>query len=724
MLNKNQYEKYFYFGMLAGISIFLINLYYFSHPFWKGIGLTWEILDNLCLRLYRGGAFERSYRTKIIALVLIAMGMMSRNSRSRLVEWYYVAGVGVISGIAYLYPFPSAIMYAAFSGTGLIGLSWVIGMISRRETGAIINDDNETFMQCNEKIENENSVNLPTVYQYQKKKHKGWINVVNPFRATFVLGNPGSGKSYSVFEPFIEQMIMKGYAMFLYDYKYPTLSVNAYNKLLQYKDNYDVKPEFCVLNFDDPRHSFRANPLDPKFLEDQADCTEIADLIMLSVNKVAREKTDFFTESSKTLIDGIFWFLRNYEGGKYCTFPHALEFMAQDYRKVIGLLVSDPDIKAKISSFSDAYFAGANEQLQGMLSSAKIPLSKFQSKNLYWALTGDDFSLDINDPKHPKILCVGNNPKRDYIYSTTISLYTSRMFKCISFPGKRKCSVIIDELPTIFLLGLDKIINTCRSFLVAFVGGAQDISQLIRDYGQKDADVILNTPGNVFVGQVSGKTAKAYSAAYGKEDKVRESESIGRNNESVSISMQKDELISTRKIETLSTGTFFGKVSDTFSEKVERKLFCGEIIRDNKKVAKEKKTWVDMPVLTDFGEEQIRRDVMQDTEYHIRERIAAEMRSSGAIYHPDDLKKKVDRQYAKMTRKEKRDAIEEIIEDKVTTMVNVILEANFRRIQREAAEIIEKAWSDDEDAGVSNQSDSPMPPPIDIAAFMDPWHDL
>ena len=722
MLNKNQYEKYFYFGILFGVLLLLLNLYYYAHPLWQESGLSWRVLDNLCVRLARSPLFSNSLKTKFAALMLISLGMLSKSSKAREVDLKIVAVVGVISAAAYVTPFPRHGLYAFFTVIGFSGLIWVVSMIARRKTKAIINDDNETFPQCPDKIVNDNSINLPIVYQYQQKMHNGWINVVNPFRGILVLGSPGSGKSYSVYEPIIDQMMSKGYTMCVYDYKYPTLSKNVYNKLLQYRHKFKVKPEFCVLNFDDPVHSLRANPTHPSYIMDQADCAEIAELIMLNINKVAREKSDFFTESSKALLDGVFWYLRTHEEGRYCTFPHAIEFLNQDYRKVIAILISDPDVKTKISSFADALNAGANDQLQGMIASTRIPLSKFTSRNLYWILTGDDFNLDINDPEHPKILCIGNNPDREIIYGTCIALYTSRMFKRVNHPGRVKCGVLLDEMPTIFLPGVDKILNTCRSNGVVFVLGGQDVSQFYRDYGKKEADVLINTPGTTFIGQVNGESAKTMSQVFGKLDRVRESESIGRSTDSVSISMQEKEIMPARKIETLSTGTFFGRVADTHSDKIERKLFCGEIQRDNKAVAEEKERWVDIPAMTDFGADYIRREIYAAPEDYIKDQIRYEFEISGVLYHPEEIDDEVNAKYAKLDDAERNRLLDEIIQFKLDKLMDHVIEFNYQRIKDEAADLVARAWKND-GSGESDDSDMGNDP-LSAPVMVDPFHEF
>ena len=730
MLNKNQYEKYFYFGILFGVLLLLLNLYYYAHPLWENSGLSWYVFDNLCRRLSKSPLFSHSLKTKFAALVLISLGMFTRSSKAREVDLKIVAVVGAISAAAYIIPFPRHGLYAIFTIIGFVGLVWVVSMIARRETKAIINDDNETFPQCPDKIDNDDSINLPIVYQYQQQIHNGWINVVNPFRGILVLGSPGSGKSYSVYEPFIDQMMSKGYTMCVYDYKYPTLSKNVYNKLLQYQDKYKVKPEFCVLNFDDPMHSLRANPTHPSYIMDQADCAEIAELIMLNINKVAREKNDFFTESSKSLLDGVFWYLRTHENGRYCTFPHAIEFLNQDYKKVIAMLVSDPDVKTKISSFADAFYAGANDQLQGMIASTRIPLSKFTSRNLYWILTGDDFNLDINDPENPKILCIGNNPDREIIYGTCIALYTSRMFKRINHPGKLKSAVLLDEMPTIFLPGVDKILNTCRSNGVVFVVGGQDITQFVRDYGKKESDVLVNTPGTTLTGQVTGETAKTMSNAFGKQDRVRESESIGRSTDSVSISMQEKEIMPIRKIETLSTGTFFGRVADTHGQQIERKLFCGAIQRDNKAVAAEKATWVDIPVMTDFGADYIRKKIMANPEPYVKDQIRYELKISGILYPDDLLDEEVESRYSDLDLQEFRRLQEEIIDYKLKLLMEEVVEANYQRIKDEVADLVARAWagdeagSDDAEDGSSEEEKIEEEKPGTEPVFVEPFHEI
>ena len=401
-----------------------------------------------------------------------------------------------------------------------------------------------------------------------------------------------------------DQQIEKGFAMYIYDYKFPDLSEIAYNHLLRHRKAYEVQPKFYVINFDDPRRSHRCNPINPDFMSDISDAYESAYTIMLNLNRTWIQKQgDFFVESPIILLAAIIWFLKIYENGRYCTFPHAIEFLNRPYAQIFPILTSYDELANYLSPFMDAWEGGAQDQLQGQIASAKIPLSRMISPALYWVMTGDDFSLDINNPKEPKILVVGNNPDRQNIYSAALGLYNSRIVKLINKKKQLKSSVIIDELPTIYFRGLDNLIATARSNKVAVCLGFQDFSQLTRDYGDKESKVIQNTVGNVFSGQVVGETAKTLSERFGKVLQQRQSMTINRNDKSTSISTQMDSLIPASKISNLTQGMFVGAVSDNFDERIEQKIFHAEIVVDSAKISAETKSYKPIPVIAAFTNE-------------------------------------------------------------------------------------------------------------------------
>jgi len=607
---------------MRGISVIflLINCYWFCYEAFHVWGFTLGIIDKILMNFQRTtGLFSSILWSKLFCVVFLALSCLGTKGVKEekitwtriwtvlfsgfvfyfLNWWLLVLPIGKV-GAASLYIFTLSIGYICL----LMGGVWMSRLLKNNLMDDVFNTENESFMQETRLMENEYSVNLPTRFYYKKKWNNGWINVVNPFRASMVLGTPGSGKSYAIVNNYIKQQIEKGFAMYIYDYKFPDLSEIAYNHLLNHLDAYKVKPQFYVINFDDPRKSHRCNPINPAFMTDISDAYESAYTIMLNLNRSWIQKQgDFFVESPIILLAAIIWFLKIYEDGKYCTFPHAIEFLNRPYAQIFPILTSYDELANYLSPFMDAWEGGAQDQLQGQIASAKIPLSRMISPALYWVMTGDDFSLDINNPNEPKVLVVGNNPDRQNIYSAALGLYNSRIVKLINKKKQLKSSVIIDELPTIYFRGLDNLIATARSNKVAVCLGFQDFSQLTRDYGDKESKVIQNTVGNVFSGQVVGETAKTLSERFGKVLQQRQSMTINRNDKSTSISTQMDSLIPASKISNLTQGMFVGAVSDNFDERIDQKIFHAEIVVDSAKVSAETKTYEPIPTIADFTNE-------------------------------------------------------------------------------------------------------------------------
>ena len=642
---------------LRAVSIILaiMNVYWYCYEAMRMWGVTIGVVDRILINFNRtGGLFHSILYTKLFSLLLLALSCLgTKGVKAEKMSWskiWTVLAVGSclfflnwwilllpIShlGNATLYIFTMTAGYICL----LMGGLWMSRLLKHNLMEDVFNNENESFMQETKLMENEYSVNLPTRFYYKKKWQRGWINVVNPFRATIVLGTPGSGKSFAVVNNYIKQQIEKGYSMYIYDFKFSDLSTIAYNHMMNHQNGYKVKPQFYVINFDDPRRSHRCNPIHPDFMSDISDAYESAYTIMLNLNKTwVQKQGDFFVESPIILFAAIIWYLRIYKNGKFCTFPHAIELLNRRYEDVFPILTSYPELENYLSPFMDAWQGGAMEQLAGQIASAKIPLSRMISPQLYWVMSASEFTLDINNPEEPKILCVGNNPDRQNIYGAALGLYNSRIVKLINKKGQLKSSVIIDELPTIYFKGLDNLIATARSNKVAVCLGFQDFSQLVRDYGDKEAKVVINTVGNIFSGQVVGETAKTLSERFGKVLQKRQSISINRQDVSTSINTQMDSLIPPSKISGLTQGMFVGSVSDNFTERIEQKIFHAEIVVDTDKVKREESHYQPIPIINDFKDtngndcmkqaiqdnyNQIKEDVKQIVKDEL-ERIAAD----------------------------------------------------------------------------------------------------
>ena len=605
------------FGRAVSIFLLVVHVYVYCYPSITAWHLNLEVIDRILVNFNNTtGIFNCILWSKLLAVLLLAVSCLGTHGvKGEKITWPKIYAA-LVAGCALFFlnwwllelPLPHMANTAFYIFTltaGYLALLmsglWMSRIYRHNLMEDVFNMENESFMQETRLMENEYSVNLPTRFYYKKRWNNGFVNIVNIFRACMVIGTPGSGKSYAIVNSYIRQLIAKGFAIYIYDYKFDDLSTIAYNSLLKNMDKYEIKPRFYVINFDDPRRSHRCNPINPEFMTDISDAYEASYTIMLNLNRTWIEKQgDFFVESPIILLAAIIWYLKIYKNGIYCTFPHAVELLNKSYSDLFTILTSYPELENYLSPFMDAWKGNAQDQLQGQIASAKIPLTRMISPQLYWVMTGNDFSLDINNPKEPKLLCVGNNPDRQNIYSAALGLYNSRIVKLINKKKQLKCAVIIDELPTIYFRGLDNLIATARSNKVGVLLGFQDFSQLTRDYGEKESKVIQNTVGNIFSGQVVGETAKTLSERFGKVLQQRQSVSINRQDVSTSINTQLDSLIPASKIANLSQGTFVGAVADNFDERIEQKIFHAEIVVDHTKISAEEKAYQKIPVINDF----------------------------------------------------------------------------------------------------------------------------
>lgn len=627
-------ENFATFSTIAALLLTVVIAYYQMAPTLVERGWTFggmKIINGILkeLRPLLSGTWYA--RGLVILLLIGAAAMRTNKAYDKSPTGPIVASI--LGTLLYLLPIQDRpFLFPITMIVGLFVCSYGYSMLGHLVIGISKAPEEDLFLQCDERIETDYSINIPYHYMYEKKRHDAYINVVAPFRASMVMGTPGSGKSFAIYNKCIEDMVRKGYTMFLYDYKFPDLTEELLNEIY-YQRKYEglwkdqkVLPKMYILNFDDPMRSNRCNPIRHSYITDPADTTEIADLLFKNINKgTSKGSFDFFNESAKVYLDALICFLANYDPdaiyggddgytvvgsktdyvnkGCYCTFPHVIELMACNYEKTFQILQFTHGLEAKISPFASALEKGTMEQLLGQVASAQIPLGRFVSPALYWIMTGDDFTLDINNPEEPKIVCMGNNPKRQSIYGSAIALYTSRMFALINQKHKLHSAVLFDELPTVFIKGLDNLIATARSNKVAIILGAQDRSQLKRDYGDDEAKVIFSTVGNILSGQVNEETAEALSKMFGKEFREQQSRSISmdaQGNDSKSISFQQQEIMPASRIGTLTQGMFLGRVADNHDTPIERKLFCGTIDVDMDRIKKKKKEWQKVPIITDF----------------------------------------------------------------------------------------------------------------------------
>jgi hypothetical protein len=612
---------------MIAITLLTLHFYYYLYAAFHEWQLVSKFSDRLINNIIKTGLYSNFHKSKLIALAFLAISLLGIKGRKDDKQTYKTAFAYLLTGLltyfisclVLLIKWPVttlAIVYMALTSIGfmlaLTGGTLLSRIIKDNLQHDIFNSENETFPQEERLLQNEYSVNLPARYQLKTKMRNSWINIINPFRGLLVLGTPGSGKSYFVIRHVITQHIKKGFSMFVYDFKFPDLSVIVYNTWLKNKDKYKGKSACYFINFDDLTRSHRCNPLEPSGMLDITDAAESARTILLGLNREwIKKQGDFFVESPINFLSAIIWFLRKYEDGAYCTLPHVIEFMQLDYDSLFTVLRLEQEIEVLINPFVNAYLNDVMEQLEGQIASAKVAMARLSSPQLYYVLSGMDFTLDINNPDEPKLVCMGNNPQKIQIYGAVLSLYVNRLVKLVNQKGKLKSSLIFDEFPTIYLNGIDSLIATARSNKVATTLGIQDVSQLRKDYGREQADVIMGIVGNIVSGQVTGDTSKQLSDRIGKIMQDRQSLSINSQDTSVSKSKQLEAAVPASKISALSSGEFVGMVADDPDNKIDLKAFHCDILNDHEALKTEENGYKPIPILRQVDNAMVQRNYMQ-----------------------------------------------------------------------------------------------------------------
>jgi len=626
--NEQALRKILDMTRLIGIAILGIHCYYYCFTAFEEWHLTSTLTNRLISNINNTGLFQPFNKSKLFALGFLFISLLGAKGRKDDKLSYKTAltylGIGLmiyfvssvtlslklsLTTVAIIYMSMTAIGFMLVLSGGTL-ISRVIK--TKLNSKDIFNKENETFPQEERLLQNEYSINLPAQYNLKGKRRKSWINIINPFRAVMVLGTPGSGKSYFVIRHVITQHIKKGFTMFVYDFKFDDLSRIVYNTWLKYKITYPVEPQFFVINFDDLTRTHRCNPLDHATMSDITDAAESARTILMGLNREwIKRQGDFFVESPINFLTAIIWYLRKYKDGEFCTLPHVIELMQVDYDSLFTVLRTEKEIDVLINPFVNAYLNDVMEQLEGQIAAAKVAMARLSSPQLYYVLSGNDFMLDINNPDRPKIVCMGNNPQKIQIYGAVLSLYVTRLVKLVNKKGKQKCSLVFDEFPTIYLNNMDSLIATARSNKVATCLGVQDFSQLRKDYGKEQADVIMNITGNILSGQVTGDTAKQLSERFGKIMQDRESHSINSADTSISRSKQLESAVPPSKISALSSGEFVGMVADDPDNKIELKTFHCEILNDHDALKHEQGSYKEIPVIRKLDNAMVQRNYLQ-----------------------------------------------------------------------------------------------------------------
>jgi len=467
------------------------------------------------------------------------------------------------------------------------------------------NERNETFLQNEEYINTSHSANIPYSYIHKNRKRNGWINYVNLFRALLVIGTPGSGKSFSVIEEIMGQLIGKGFAMVIYDFKFNSLTKKAYGYLMESKKKvtnvWGYYPEMFFICFDDLRMTHRCNPMHQNLINNQSDAIDIAETLLKNLNPEWIQKQDYFSRSAISFTGACIWYLKKKSDElemDICSPGHLSILSTVKVELLMEIMMQDKEVRQILVPFKDALEKKAMEQLSGQTSTVQISLSKLATKEIFYVMSGNDFTLEINDPEHPKILSLQNNPERKQVYSAALGMYMNGLMKKVNKPQKRPMALILDELPTLFIMLLRTIIDTGRENKIATILGIQSFTQLVLDYGKDMAEVIYDNCANIICGAAKGETARRLNELFGKIHQEQISKNTSSNDVGTNISTQMMDILPRSKIATMSTGYFAGIVADTFEHQIKEKKCFGQLEPDIK--AKKSAMGYELPIIRDF----------------------------------------------------------------------------------------------------------------------------
>jgi hypothetical protein len=575
---------------LLGLDIYVRCYWLFDH--W---GFASTFTDEIIYRFVAAGLVTR-FQGRLVVLFFLTLALASAPGRQSVEvnrrRCYWRIGIGLF--LFFTSPgnfyrngdeMTTCLVYLLFTTGAYLVLMHSGGKLIRSVRLPWDKDDpfgrkQAGFPQEQRQLGGFDALHLRSEHQWKQEKRTGWINLINPRRGILILGSPGSGKSWFILKPLMRQLILQGKALFVYDYKFPALTQLAYRWFQAYRNQYPLTTRFYCIQFGDLSHSHRCNVLAPDTLDWVSDALGAARTILLSMNPTWAEKQgEFFVESPINFLGMIIWYLRKHDNGGYCTLPHAIEMAQQPYEELFTVLGAHQEIKALLEPFAQAYRNKTFEVLDSQISSARIPLARLASADLYYLLTGNDFRLEINDPKAPKIFCLGGDPTRIEALAPVLSLYIDRLNRLCNRPGRYPCAFICDEFATVRAYSMTTTLATGRSNDITTVLAVQDLSQLRTQYSRNEADLFLNIAGNVFCGQVGGETAKWMSERFPTIQRERPSISSNSTDLSVSTTLQREPTVNQATIAGLSSGEFVGVLSDDPGKELELKVFHARILR-------------------------------------------------------------------------------------------------------------------------------------------------
>ena len=622
-----------------------LELVLFAPKGWIGNNL---ILD----KLHSFAIYQNILLSKLATLILVCLTSIGTKAKKKIdfdirKMVYTPASIGVCVLVLsiLLYSFVGTLsigffFYAICSFVGVICIHIALDSLSKIINTDLASDkfniENESFEQVKEKVENEYSVNIPTLFYFKGKMRNGWINLTNPFRGTWILGTPGSGKTFSIIEPIIRQHSSKGFSLVVYDYKFPTLARKLFYHYHKNKKQGNLPPGcgFKMINFTHVEYSHRINPIQKRYIPNLAAASETASTLIESLQKGQSSNSggadDFFKKSSENFLAAIIFFLTHYKIdketgiGKYSSMAHVLAFLNMEYEMIFDVLFTSLDVRPLLAPFQTAYKNKAMDQLEGMIGTLRVNAGRLATKESFWIFSGDDFDLQVTNPKSPNYLLIANDPEMESINSALNALIINRLVTRVnSGEGKNiPVNIILDELPTIYFYKIDRLVGTARSNKVAVTLGFQELPQLEADYGKVGMNKVISVCGNVICAAARHKETLDWMSGsiFGKIRQIKKGVSIDHNKASTTLNEEMGDLLPAAKIADMPTGFLCGQIARDFvatktdadgsidissAEEFQTTKFYAKTNFDMTAIKAEEKQYPkDLPIIYDFGTEE------------------------------------------------------------------------------------------------------------------------
>ncbi|MBE9124751.1 MULTISPECIES: type IV secretory system conjugative DNA transfer family protein [unclassified Coleofasciculus] len=351
-------------------------------------------------------------------------------------------------------------------------------------------------------------------------------------RSMLVIGQPGSGKSFSTIDPAIESAMQQGLPILLYDKKGDQLQLHGSQaarygyKIYVFAPGEKYSDSFNIFNY-------LTGP------EDGTMAGEIASVINANAQKPGEKGDAFFSKAGALLSKALIQLVKSYPDPHY----HDLAMLygiirLPDLVERLDYGVQSGRINQWVATSFNQFLSAkhAKKTISGILTTASATFSSFIQRDLLPSLMG---ASSIPPKIEGKTLVVFklDDERRHVVGPVVAAAIHMMVVKNLSFKRQEGLIVSLDELPSIRLSNVPQWVNEYRSNGGCFILGIQSLQQLYEGYGDKMGKAIASACStHVLFNPGTNDTAKQYSERYGDKEVTHKTKSTSHSKGSRSTS--------------------------------------------------------------------------------------------------------------------------------------------------------------------------------------------